>query len=75
MDNDTATDQRLLIPITRGPEGVGAVLGGLGRTKIDELVSSGHLVKVHVGRRAFITAKSVAGYVDNLTHGPGGDRA
>ncbi|PVB20770.1 DNA-binding protein [Mycobacteroides abscessus] len=62
----------MLIPITGGPEGVGAVLGGLGRTKIDELVSAGDLAKVRVGRRAFVTAKSVAAYVDRLASDSGG---
>lgn len=44
----------------------GEVLGGLGRSTIYELVDAGELRRVKVGRRAFITAESVAAYVDRL---------
>jgi hypothetical protein len=43
-----------------------AALGGIGRTMLWELVRAGELVKVSIGRRGFITAKSVAAYVDRL---------
>jgi len=56
----------LLVPITSGPGGVGAKLGGLGRTKIYDLIDRRELTKVNIGRRAFITAKSIAAYVDRL---------
>lgn len=54
---------RLLVPIP----GAQATLGGLSRTTIYELVKSGDLVKVNIGRRGFITAKSLAAYVDRLS--------
>jgi hypothetical protein len=43
------------------------LLGGIGRTKLWDLVNNGEIVGVNVGRRSFITVKSVAAYVDRLT--------
>jgi hypothetical protein len=57
------TEQDLLIPIPRSC----ARLGGVSRTTLYELVNQGHLVKVNIGRRGFITAKSLAEYVDRLS--------
>jgi hypothetical protein len=60
---DTTPDEQLLIPIpdtcTR--------LGGISRTTVYELVNRGELVKVNIGTRGFITAESIAAYVDRLT--------
>ncbi|HEY1843002.1 MAG TPA: helix-turn-helix domain-containing protein [Mycobacterium sp.] len=42
-------------------------LGGIGRTTTYELIDRGELVKVNIGRRAFITAESLAAYVDRLS--------
>lgn len=53
---------RLLVPI---PE-AGERLGGIGNTTVYELVNRGELVKVNIGRRGFITAESIAAYVDRL---------
>jgi hypothetical protein len=39
---------------------------GIGATKRDELIASGDLVKVKIGRRAFVTTASVNAYVDRL---------
>lgn len=44
-----------------------ALLGGIGRTKLWDLVNHGEIVRVNVVRRSFITVKSVAAYVDRLT--------
>src|SRR5262245_17978353 len=44
-----------------------AELGGIGRTTLYELVKQGRLTKVNIGRRGFITAESLAAYVDHLT--------
>jgi hypothetical protein len=44
-----------------------AQLGGIGHTTIYDLINRGHLVKVNIGRRSFITAESLAAYVDSLT--------
>jgi hypothetical protein len=44
-----------------------AALGGIGRTKFFELVASGAVTKVCVGRRVFVTSASVAAYVNRLT--------
>lgn len=41
-------------------------LGGIGRTTLYELIKRGELTQVHVGRRAFITAESLAGYMNRL---------
>lgn len=53
---------RLLVPY----DDARPLLGGIGRTLLWELVSRGELTKVNIGRRAFITAKSIAAYVDRL---------
>jgi excisionase family DNA binding protein len=42
-------------------------LGGIGRTTVYELIKRGELTQVHVGRRSFLTAKSLAAYVDRLS--------
>lgn len=58
-----AKEDRLLLPYSDAQN----ALGGIGRTTLWELVRDGHLVKVSIGRRGFITAKSIAAYVDRLT--------
>jgi len=42
-------------------------LGGIGRTTTYELIDRGELVKVNIGRRAFITTESLAAYVEKLS--------
>lgn len=59
MDNQLG---RLLVPI---PNAMYAL--GVGRTKVYELIDDRELVKVNIGRRSFITAESLAAYVDRLT--------
>jgi hypothetical protein len=54
--------RRLLVPIP----GACSELGGVSRTTIYELVKNGDLVKVNIGRRGFITGKSLAAYVNRL---------
>ncbi|MCI4674787.1 helix-turn-helix domain-containing protein [Candidatus Mycolicibacterium alkanivorans] len=41
-------------------------LGGIGHTTIYDLINRGELTKVNIGRRSFITAESIAAYVDRL---------
>lgn len=53
----------LLLPIH--PD-VGEALGGLGRTKVYELLASGELASVRIGRRRFVPAAAVAQYVARL---------
>jgi hypothetical protein len=55
--------EQLLIPI---PKTCNA-LGGVSRTTVYDLVNQGLLVKVNIGRRGFITAKSLAAYIDGLS--------
>ena len=43
-----------------------AELGGVSRSTIYDLVNQGHLTKVNIGRRGFITAESLDGYVESL---------
>jgi hypothetical protein len=42
-------------------------LGGIGHTTLYELIKSGELVKVNIGRRSFITSESLAAYVQRLS--------
>ena len=42
-------------------------LGGIGRTMLFELINDGHLEKVNIGRRGFITTASITAYVNSLS--------
>lgn len=44
----------------------GKALGGLGRTKVYELIQSGQLRTVKIGRRRFVPASAVEEYVARL---------
>lgn len=44
----------------------GRALGGLGRTKLYELIASGELRTVKIGRRRFVPASAVEEYVARL---------
>ncbi|BCP11687.1 hypothetical protein MINTM020_37850 [Mycobacterium paraintracellulare] len=56
-------DCQLLVPIAdAGPN----YLGGVGLTTVYKLIANGELVKVNIGRRGFITRKSIEAYVDRL---------
>ncbi len=44
----------------------GKALGGLGRTKVYELISSGELRTVTIGRRRFVPVTAVEEYVARL---------
>lgn len=59
-----ATLARALVPI---PESQ-AYLGGIGLTTLYELIKNGDLVKVNIGRRGFVTFKSLQAYVDRLSN-------
>ena len=52
-----------LIPVP----GVQTELGGISRTTVYELVNRGELTKVSIGRRSFITAESLASYIDRIS--------
>ena len=53
---------RLLVPIP----GAQKELGEISRTTVYKLVDDEELVKVNIGRRSFITAESLAAYVERL---------
>lgn len=57
------TSNRLLVPYDEARH----ALGGIGRTKFYELIDEGLLVRTSIGRRGFITAKSLQQYVDSLS--------
>jgi hypothetical protein len=42
-------------------------LGGVSRTTAYSIIDEGQLVLVHIGRRSFVTAKSLAAYVERLS--------
>lgn len=48
------------------------LLGGIGRTKLYELVRRGEVTRVKLGARSFITADSLANYLDRLVVEAGG---
>jgi hypothetical protein len=55
--------RRRLVPIPDAR----AELGGIGHTTIYDLIKRDLLVKVNIGRRSFVTAESLASYVDSLS--------
>lgn len=54
--------KRLLVPYTEARY----ELGGIGRTKFDELLKDNKLVRVKIGRRGFVTAESLTDLVASL---------
>ena len=44
-----------------------AVLGGIGRTKLYELVGTGELRTVKIGRRRFVPVQAIEEYVQGLS--------
>jgi hypothetical protein len=56
------TPNRLLVPIPEARE----QLGGIGHTTIYELFRARKLTLVKLGRRSFVTADSIAAYVNEL---------
>jgi hypothetical protein len=54
---------RLLIPLDEARHR----LGGIGRTKLHQLLANGEITCVHVGRRAFVLAESVSSFVSRLS--------
>lgn len=54
---------RQLIPIEDAQD----VLGGIARSTLYSLVNRGHITKVNIGRRGFITADSINAYIESLT--------
>lgn len=58
---DTGTE-RLLVPYDEARR----KLGDIGRTTMYELFDRGELLRVNIGRRGFVTAKSLVAYVERL---------
>lgn len=56
------SNTRQLIPIEDAQD----VLGGIARSTLYGLVNRGHITKVNIGRRGFITAESLDTYVHSL---------
>lgn len=54
-------------PLLVSVPGTQAALGLGSRTTVYKLADLGELVRVNIGRRSFITAKSLAAYVDRLS--------
>lgn len=54
---------RMLVPIEDSQE----ALGGIARSTVYKLAKDGHLTKVNIGRRGFITRESLDAYVASLT--------
>ena len=57
------TKIRKLYPIPEARE----LLGGIGHSTIYRLVNEGHITKVNIGRRGFITAESIEAYIETLS--------
>jgi len=60
--------------MTSGPalydeRGTREQLGNIGRSKLFELLASGELRSVHIGRRRFVPAAAIAEYVERLESG------
>ncbi len=57
------TNDRLLVPYDDAMH----QLGGIGRTTFYGLMATREIERVKIGRRGFITLKSIAAYVDRLS--------
>jgi len=55
-------EQQLLV----GIPGAAGQLGGVCRTTVYKLISTGELELVKIGRRSFVTGESLAAYVERL---------
>jgi excisionase family DNA binding protein len=61
--------ESVVTPITQmlfSLDQVSEVLGGLGRTTIFELIKTGELKVVKIGRRSFVSQRAMAEYVSSL---------
>jgi hypothetical protein len=47
-------------------EATGVKLGGLGRTRVFDLIASGQLASVKIGRRRFVPDSAIAAYIERL---------
>jgi excisionase family DNA binding protein len=47
-------------------ENTQAKLGGLGRTRVFDLIRSGELASVKIGRRRFVPDSAIQRYIDSL---------
>ena len=45
------------------------LLGGIGRTMLWQLANSGHIERVKIGNRGFITLASIDRYIEELMRG------
>jgi hypothetical protein len=61
MDDDGGA--ALLMPYDKAM----TMLGGIGRTTLYGLIGAGEIQRAKIGRRGFVTAKSVQAYVDRLS--------
>ncbi|MFV8319920.1 helix-turn-helix domain-containing protein [Mycobacterium sp. 23] len=42
-------------------------LGGISRTTVYELIGSGELTRINIGRRSFVTEESITAYLGRLS--------
>jgi hypothetical protein len=56
-----------LAPLAVPIPGTQNMLGGISRTSVYELVKSGQLQKIRIGKRSLITVASIRDLVDRLT--------
>ena len=61
--DDMDSGDRLLVPYNDAMR----QLGGIGKTTFFDLIDTRQIERVKIGRRGFITAKSIAAYVDRLS--------
>jgi len=47
-------------------EATGVKLGGLGHTQVFDLIASGQLASVKIGRRRFVPDSAIAAYIERL---------
>jgi Helix-turn-helix domain len=64
---DIGVATRAIYPVPEAKQ----ILGGIGTTTIYELMKTGEIERVNIGRRAFVTATSLVAYVDRLSEAAG----
>lgn len=57
------TTKRLLVPY---PEALD-LLGGIGRTKLHQLITENKVTRASIGRRSFITRESLDRFIESIS--------
>jgi predicted DNA-binding transcriptional regulator AlpA len=58
-------EEQVIVPVDDVPD----KLGGISRSQVFKLMKEGHLQRIKIGRRSFVTTESIDGYIHELIEG------